>query len=109
MSIYGYSTKRDLTSMGSFMAMGLVGLLIALLVNMFLKSPAIYFATSVLGVVIFTGLTAWDVQKIKSIYFMTGGGEMGKRMAVVGAFSLYLDFINLFLYLLRFLGVRRDQ
>ena len=108
MSIYGYSTKRDLTSMGSFLVMGMIGLLIASLVNMFMHSSAMYFATSVLGVLIFTGLIAWDAQRLKSMYFMVGGGEMGKRMAVVGAFSSYLNFINLFLYLLRFFGDRRS-
>ena len=89
--------------------MGMIGVLLASLVNMFMHSPAIYFATSILGTLIFTGLIAWDAQKIKSMYFAVGGGEMGRRMAVVGAFSLYLDFINLFLFLIRFLGVRRDQ
>jgi len=109
MSLYGYSTKRDLTSMGSFLVMGLIGVLLASLVNMFMQSPAVYFATSILGTLIFTGLIAWDAQKIKGVYFMVGGGEMGRRMAVVGAFTLYLDFINLFLFLIRFLGVRRDN
>ena len=109
MSLYGYTTKRDLTSMGSFLVMGMIGVLLASLVNIFMQSPAVYFATSILGTLIFTGLIAWDAQKIKSMYFMVGGGEMGRRMAVVGAFKLYLDFINLFLFLIRFLGVRRDQ
>lgn len=107
MSIYGYTTKRDLTSMGSFLIMGLIGLIIVTLVNIWLQSPAIEFATSFIGVAIFMGLTAWDTQKLKSIYYQTGGGEMGQKMAIVGAFSLYLDFINLFLYLLRFFGDRR--
>lgn len=108
MSIYGYTTKRDLTSMGSFLVMGMIGLLIATIVNMFMQSPAIQFALSILGVAIFMGMVAWDTQKMKSIYYSVGGGEMGQRMAVVGAFSLYLDFINLFLYLLRFFGDRRS-
>lgn len=107
MSIYGYTTKRDLTSMGSFLVMGLIGLIIVSLVNIWLQSPAIEFATSFVGVAVFMGLTAWDTQKLKSIYYQTGGGEMGQKMAIVGAFSLYLDFINLFLYLLRFFGDRR--
>lgn len=107
MSIYGYSTKKDLTSMGSFLMMGLIGLLIVSLVNMFLQSSAIEFATSFIGVAIFMALTAYDTQKLKSIYYQSGGGEMGQKMAIVGAFSLYLDFINLFLYLLRFFGDRR--
>ncbi len=108
MSIYGYTTQRDLTSMGSLLVMGLFGLVIASLVNMFLGSPAIYFATSILGVVIFMGLIAWDTQKLKDIYYSSGGGELGQKLAVVGAFSLYLDFLNLFLYLIRFFGRRRD-
>ncbi len=107
-SIYGYTTKKDLTSMGSFMIMGLWGLIIVSLVNMFLASPAIYWATSLIGVVIFIGLIAWDTQKLKSIYYASGGGEFAQKMAVVGAFNLYMDFINLFLYLLRFVGNRRD-
>lgn len=107
MSIYGYTTKRDLTSMGSFLVMGLIGLIVVSIVNIFMQSPAIHFATSLLGVAIFMGMIAWDTQKMKSIYYSVGGGEMGQRMAVMGAFSLYLDFINLFLYMLRFFGDRR--
>jgi FtsH-binding integral membrane protein len=108
MSIYGYTTKKDLTSFGSFLFMGMIGLLIASLVNIFIQSSALYFSTSIIGVLIFTGLIAWNVQRIKSMYFIGGGGEMGKRLAIVGAFSLYLDFINLFLYMLRFLGTRKE-
>lgn len=107
-SIYGYTTKKDLTSMGSFMLMGLMGIVIASVVNMFIGSSAVNFATSLLGIVIFTGLIAWDTQKLKAIYYTSGGGEMGQKMAVVGAFNLYLDFINLFLSMLRFFGNRRD-
>ena len=107
MSIYGYTTKRDLTSMGSFLVMGLIGIIVVSLVNMFLQSPAIDFATSFIGIAIFMGLTAWDTQKLKTMYYNTGGGEMGQKMAVLGAFSLYLDFINLFLYMLRFFGDRK--
>lgn len=109
MAIYGYSTKKDLTAMGSFLVMGVMGLIITSLVNIFIGSEAIYWGTSLLGVGIFMGLIAYDTQKLKSIYFATGGGEMGQRMAVYGAFTLYLDFINLFLYLLRFMGVRRND
>ncbi len=109
MGIYGYSTKKDLTAMGSFLVMGLMGLIITSLVNLFIQSEAIFFGTSLLGVGIFMGLIAYDTQKLKSIYFATGGGEMGQRMAVYGAFTLYLDFINLFLYLIRFLGVRKND
>lgn len=108
MSLYGYTTRRDLTSFGSFLVMGLIGLLLASLVNMFFQSPAIYFATSLIGVVVFTGLIAWDTQKIKSMYYMSSGGEVGQKMAIIAAFTLYLDFINLFLYLIRFLGNRKD-
>lgn len=107
MSLYGYSTKSDLTSMGSFLIMGLIGLIVVSLVNIFLRSPAIDFATSFIGIAIFMGLTAWDTQKLKTIYYSSGGGEMGQKMAVMGAFTLYLDFINLFLYTLRFFGDRK--
>lgn len=109
MSIYGYTTKRDLTSMGSFLVMGLIGLILASVVNIFMQSSAIYFITSIVGIGIFMGLIAWDTQKLKDIYFRVGGGEQGKKMAVLGAFSLYLDFINLFIYLLRFMGVRKGE
>ncbi|MGV2432703.1 MAG UNVERIFIED_CONTAM: Bax inhibitor-1/YccA family protein [Rickettsiaceae bacterium] len=109
MSIYGYTTKRDLTSFGSFMVMGMFGLLIASLVNMFMQSSALYFVTSILGVFIFMGIIAWNTQRMKAVYFSVGGGEMGQKMAVVSAFSAYLDFINLFLYLIRFFGVARGR
>jgi hypothetical protein len=108
MSLYGYSTNRDLTSMGSFLVMGLIGLIAVSLVNLFLQSSAIYFALSLIGVAIFMGLIAWDTQKIKSMYFSSGGGELGQKLSIMAAFSLYLDFINLFLYLLRFFGNRRN-
>jgi FtsH-binding integral membrane protein len=108
MSIYGYTTKRDLTSFGSFLIMGLIGLLIASLVNMFLHSPAITFMTSILGVFIFTGLVAWDVQRISNIYWSMPAGEQREKAAIIGTLSLYMDFINLFLYMLRFFGNRRD-
>ncbi|MFA1688928.1 Bax inhibitor-1/YccA family protein [Candidatus Rickettsia barbariae] len=108
MSLYGYSTSRDLTSMGSFFAMGLIGLIIASLVNLFLKSSALSFATSLIGIVIFMGLIAWDTQKIKSMYYMAGNDEAGQKLSIMAAFTLYLDFINLFLHLMRFLGKRRD-
>ncbi len=108
MSIYGYTTKKDLTTFGSFMVMGMFGLLIVSLVNVFLHSSAIFFATSLLGVFIFMGIIAWNTQKMKATYYSVGGGEMGQKMAVVSAFSAYLDFINLFLYMLRFFGTRRD-
>ncbi|WP_347939339.1 Bax inhibitor-1/YccA family protein [Rickettsia oklahomensis] len=107
MSLYGYSTSRDLTSMGSFFAMGLIGLVIASLVNLFLQSSALSFATSLIGIVVFMGLIAWDTQKIKSMYYMAGNDEVGQKLSIMAAFTLYLDFINLFLYLMRFLGNRR--
>lgn len=107
MSLYGYSTKRDLTSMGSFLVMGLIGMIVVSLVNLFLRSPAVDFAMSFVGIFIFMGLTAWDTQKLKTMYYAAGGGEIGQKMAVLGAFSLYLDFINLFLHLLRFFGDRK--
>jgi len=107
MSLYGYSTKSDLTSMGSFLVMGLIGMTVVSLVNIFLKSPAVEFAMSFIGIAIFMGLTAWDTQKLKIMYYNSGGGEMGQKMAVLGAFTLYLDFINLFLYMLRFFGDRK--
>ncbi len=109
MSIYGYTTQKDLTSFSSFFMMGLIGILIASVVNIFMQSAAVDFALSILGVLLFMGLTAWDTQRLKSLYYSAGGGELGQKMAIVGAFTLYLDFINLFLYLMRFLGVRKDN
>jgi hypothetical protein len=109
MSLYGYTTKKDLTSMGSFMTMGLIGLISASLVNLFLKSSALDFALSILGVVIFIGLTAYDTQKIKQMYYQaSGNAEMATKMAVMGALNLYMDFINLFIMMLRFFGDRRN-
>lgn len=108
MSLYGYTTARDLTGMGSFLFMGLIGVIIASLANMFFQSAAITFAVSVLGVLIFTGLTAWDTQKIKRTYYAVGSdGTMAGKAAVMGALALYLDFLNIFLFLLRFMGNRR--
>lgn len=109
MSIYGYTTKKDLTSFGSFLVMGLFGIIIASLANIYFQSSAVHFATSLIGTFIFMGLIAWDTQKLKAYYFAVGGGEMGQRMSVVGAFNLYLDFINMFIYLLRFFGDRRNN
>ena len=108
MSLWGYTTKRDLTGFGSFLFMGLIGLLLASLANFFFKSPAIDFVISVLGVLIFTGLTAWDTQKTKNTYYAVGGDvAMAGKAAIMGALSLYLDFLNIFLFLLRFMGNRR--
>jgi FtsH-binding integral membrane protein len=107
LSLYGYTTKRDLSPVGSFLVMGLFGIILAMLVNMFLKSQGLDFAISVIGVLIFAGLTAWDTQRIKEMYSVNDDGTIAGRKAVMGALSLYLDFINLFLFLLRFMGDRR--
>ncbi|MFA7415114.1 MAG: Bax inhibitor-1/YccA family protein [Rhizobium sp.] len=106
LSLYGYTTKRNLSAMGSFLIMGLFGLIIASLVNIFLASSALDFAISVIGVLIFAGLTAWDTQRIKESYFEADSSDAAGRKAIMGALQLYLDFINLFLFLLRFLGNR---
>lgn len=108
MSLYGYTTKKDLSSMGSFLLMGLVGIILASVVNLFLHSSALHLAVSVIGVLIFVGLTAYDTQKIKNTYYAVAGHSeaMGKA-AIMGALSLYLDFINLFIMLLQFFGQRR--
>ena len=107
MSLYGYTTKRDLTGMGSFMVMGLFGLVIASLVNIFMQSSALYFAISVIGVMVFVGLTAWDTQKIKESYSDGDDAVIAGKKAIMGALELYLDFINLFIMLLRLFGDRR--
>ncbi len=109
MSIYGYTTKKDLTGMGSFMIMGLIGIIIASLVNLFLKSSGLDFVVSILSVIIFTGLTAYDVQKTRDIYYQfSSNDELVRKSAVMGALSLYMDFINIFISLLRLFGDRRD-
>lgn len=107
LSLYGYSTQRDLSPIGSFLIMGLFGLILAMLVNMFLKSSGLEFAISAIGVLIFAGLTAYDTQRIKEMYSANDDGTATGRKAVMGALTLYLDFINLFLFLLRFMGDRR--
>ncbi len=107
MSIYGYTTKRDLTKFGSFLMMGLIGIIIASIVNIFLKSSMMYFVISIIGVLIFVGLTAYDTQKIKNMYAVSDSGELMGKKAVMGALTLYLDFINLFIMLLRLFGQRR--
>ena len=105
MSLYGYKTKKDLTSLNSFLIMGLVGLLIASIVNIFVKSAQFDFVLSGIGVIIFTLFTAYDVQKIKETYNYVGvNSDMIEKVAVIGSLQLYMDFVNLFLYLLRFLG-----
>ena len=107
MSIYGYTTKKDLTKLGSFLMMGLFGIIIASVVNIFMKSTMMYFVISILGVLIFVGLTAYDTQKIKNMYMASDSGELMGKKAVMGALTLYLDFINLFIMLLRLFGLRR--
>ena len=109
LSLYGYLTKRDLSAMGTFLVMGLWGLLIAMVVNIFLGSPALDFAITAAGVLIFAGLTAWDTQSIKTTYLQHAQGgdkEWLGKAAIMGALTLYLDFINMFLFLLRFMGNR---
>jgi uncharacterized protein len=108
MSLYGYTTRRDLSQMGSFLFMGLIGLVIAMLVNIFLQSAALQFLISAIGVLVFVGLTAYDTQTIKEMYYEGDGYELAGKKAIMGALRLYLDFVNLFLFLLQFLGVRRD-
>jgi len=108
MSLWGYTTKRDLTGMGNFLIMGVFGLLIAMIVNIFLKSSALGFAISILGVLIFVGLTAYDTQKIKEMYNASDDGETMTKKGILGALNLYLDFINIFVFLLQLIGVRRD-
>ncbi|MDB5553578.1 MAG: inhibitor of apoptosis-promoting Bax1 family protein [Rhizobium sp.] len=106
LSLYGYTTKRSLSAMGSFMMMGLFGIIIAMVLNIFLKSSALDFAISIIGVLVFAGLTAWDTQRIKEMYFDGDGFEAVQKKAIMGALSLYMDFINLFLFMLRFMGNR---
>ena len=108
LSLYGYTTKRDLSGFATFLFMGLIGLMIASIVQMFLQSAAMQFVMSVVGVLLFAGLTAYDTQSIKNQYLTVRGSSMEGSSAVMGAVSLYLDFINLFQFLMHFLGVRRD-
>ena len=107
MSLWGYTTGRDLTGFGSFLFMGLIGLILASLANFFFHSSQLQFIVSVIGVFIFTGLTAYDSQSIKNLYYAGDDSETTGKKAIMGALRLYLDFINLFLYLLRFMGNRR--
>jgi FtsH-binding integral membrane protein len=107
LSLYGYTTQRDLSPIGSFLIMGLFGLILAMIVNMFVKSGPFDLVISAIGVLIFAGLTAWDTQKIKEMYDANDDGTVSGRKTVMGALTLYLDFINLFLFMLRFLGDRR--
>ena len=107
LSLYGYTTKRDLSAFGTFLIMGVVGILVAMLVNMFLQSSAMALAISAIGVLLFAGLTAYDTQRIKSMYFYVQGTEMAGKTVIMGALQLYLDFINMFQFLLMFMGNRR--
>jgi hypothetical protein len=107
LSLYGYTTKRDLSGMGTFLIMGVVGLLVAMLINMFLHSSAMGLAISVIGVLLFAGLTAYDTQRIKSMYMYVQGTEMAGKTVIMGALQLYLDFINMFQFLLSIMGSRR--
>ena len=106
LSLWGYTTKKDLSGWGTFLFMGLIGVIIAMLVNIWLASPVMHFVVSILGVLIFAGLTAYDTQKIRNMYYMYQDGTMAQKGAIMGALSLYLDFINMFLFLLRLFGSR---
>ncbi|PZU56519.1 MAG: hypothetical protein DI547_16335 [Sphingobium sp.] len=106
LSLFGYTTKKDLSGLGTFFIMGVVGLFVAMLVNLFMKSTALDLAISAIGVLLFAGLTAYDTQKIKSMYAYVAGTDMVGKSVVMGALTLYLDFINMFLFLLRFMGNR---
>jgi FtsH-binding integral membrane protein len=106
LSLWGYTTKKDLSGWGTFLIMGVVGLLVAILINMFLQSSAMHLAISAIGVLLFAGLTAYDTQRIKSIYIHVAGTDMLGKAVIMGALSLYLDFINMFQFLLSFMGSR---
>lgn len=109
LSLYGYTTKRNLTGMGSFLMMGLIGGIVAMVVNMFLQSTVLDLALSAMFLLVFAGLTAYDTQKIKSMYYAVGNNaEVAEKTAVMGALSLYLDFLNMFLIMLRFMGNRNQ-
>jgi FtsH-binding integral membrane protein len=109
MSLYGYTTGTDLSRFGSFLLMGLIGIVIASLVNIFIGSSALQFAISIVGVIVFVGLTAYDTQRIKGMYLESDAGEIADKKAVLGALALYLDFINLFMMLLQLFGQRREN
>jgi len=107
LSLWGYTTKKDLSGWGTFLIMGVVGLLVAMLINLFLQSTAMHLAISAIGVLLFAGLTAYDTQKIKSMYDYVRGTDMMGKVVIMGALNLYLDFINMFTFLLQFMGDRR--
>jgi uncharacterized protein len=106
LSLWGYTTKKSLSGMGSFLIMGLVGLIVAMVINLFLQSPAFHYAISFIGVLIFAGLTAYDTQRLKNEYQYLRGTEFAGKAVILGALSLYLDFINMFQFLLSFMGNR---
>ncbi|HYC64200.1 MAG TPA: Bax inhibitor-1/YccA family protein [Reyranellaceae bacterium] len=106
LSLWGYTTKKDLSGWGTFLIMGVVGLIVALIINLFLQSTAMHLAISAIGVLLFAGLTAYDTQRIKSMYAHVAGTDMMGKVVIMGALSLYLDFINMFQFLLSFLGSR---
>jgi FtsH-binding integral membrane protein len=107
LSLWGYTTKKDLSGFGTFLIMGVVGLLIASVINIFLQSTALQMAVSFIGVLLFAGLTAYDTQKLKSLYFQVAGSDMMGKTVIMGALTLYLDFVNMFTFLLQFMGDRR--
>jgi len=107
MSLWGYTTKKDLTSMGSFLFMGLIGIVIMSLVNLFMKSSAIHFMVSFLAIIIFVGLTAYETQSLKATYQRYGNSESTKRVGLMGALNLYMSFLNIFIHLLQFIGDRK--
>ena len=107
LSLWGYTTKKDLSGFGTFLIMGVVGLIIASLINIFLQSSMMNLIISALGVLLFAGLTAYDTQKIKSMYYQIAGSDFAGKAVVMGALTLYLDFVNMFTFLLQFLGDRR--
>jgi len=106
LSLYGYTTKKDLSGFGTFLIMGVIGLLVAMVINIFLQSPAMTMAISAIGVLLFAGLTAYDTQKIKSMYAYVAGTDMMGKVVIMGALNLYLDFVNMFTFLLNFMGNR---
>jgi uncharacterized protein len=109
MSLYGYTTRTDLSGFGSFLLMGLIGIVLASLVNIFVGSSALHFVISIIGVIVFVGLTAYDTQRIKEMYLESDSAEIASKKAVLGALALYLDFINLFMLLLQLFGQRRQN
>jgi len=108
MAIAGYTTKTDLSKLGTLLKIGLIGIVVAMLINFFMRSAQVDYIISILGVIIFTGLTAYDVQKIKALGYQADGSSMSSKLGIMGALTLYLDFINLFLFLLRLFGGKRD-